>query len=350
MPGPSIITPSHILLCRTDRIGDVVISTSCIHPIREKYPHAALHFLVQPKLAALLNGHAALDSVEVLPDESLNTFARIDCMKSIIAGLAIDTVILLHPDPIVEQAAFEMDVQNRVGYRKYKRTWLTQALPDRRGKGDKHEAQYCFDLLQCIGIEAPRQSLAASLHVAQPASEAALSKLGGRTPRQGFAAIHLGAHGNKLRVPTEHLAEIARWLIHSQDMEVILIGDEDRTHSVDSFLRHIGESGARIKNLHGQLDLAETSLILANARVFASRDTGPAHIAAAVGCPTVTVFVDPAPYASSRRWRPLGEKVVVVEKALERHWFETDRRYANRYRNNITVSDIIDGIGLALNL
>jgi ADP-heptose:LPS heptosyltransferase len=337
-----------ILLCRPDRIGDVILSTACIEPLRAAQPHAKLYLLVPALLRPLLAGHPLLDGVEGLPDAGLDDVERLRTLETRIRDLGIDTLIQLHPDPVVERAAWQASVTRRVGFRKYDRRWLTDALPLRKHRGEKHEARHAFDLLARIGVAAPPDPLRASLHVDPGAREAALAKLDERTRERGYAALHLGAHGRKPRLPEHCFAAAAAWLIDQHDLDIVLIGAEPGDPSVSMFMDLAGERRNRVIDLSGGTTLAEAAWLLGGARVFLSRDTGPAHLAAAMGCPTVTVFAEPGAMMSSRRWRPLGPSTYVVEQPARRRWFETRRRHALRHAASFEPGAVIAALREAL--
>lgn len=336
--------PDRIMLCRTDRIGDLILSTSCIEPLRRHFPKAQLHFLLRPHLAPLLSGHPALDSVATLPEETLPVAERLAQLEQILGRHDIDTLVLLHPDPLVEQAAGRLEVARRIGYRHAGSKHLTEALPDRRKRGDRHEAACVFDLLERLGVAPPPPPLRASLHVDERRRAGARAKIGQRTRERGYALLHLGAHASKARLPAEVMAAVARWLVDARKLDIVLIGAERDDATLRAFLTRLAGAADRITNLYGETDLAESAWVMAEAAVFVSRDTGPAHLAAAMGCPTLTVFVDPNRHMSSRRWRPLGPRVCVVEKPLRRRLLETDGRYERRYLHNITAADLVAAI------
>jgi ADP-heptose:LPS heptosyltransferase len=70
-------------------------------------------------------------------------------------------------------------------------------------------------------------------------------------------------------------------------------------------------------DLRGATDLAELAWLLGSAALCAARDSGPAQLAAAMGCRTLVFFVDPRPILGPVRWTPLGPRVEVLTPAPE---------------------------------
>jgi ADP-heptose:LPS heptosyltransferase len=67
-------------------------------------------------------------------------------------------------------------------------------------------------------------------------------------------------------------------------------------------------------NLAGRLSVAELAALLARCRLLVSNDSGPVHVAAAVGTPVIAIFGRNQRGLSPRRWRPLGEGHAVLHK------------------------------------
>ena len=123
-----------LLIARPDRVGDVIISTSCIMPIRQSFPRCSLYFYAADRMRPLLENHPNLDGFVSDPSR--------------LGPLHLDAVIHLHPDPACYRSACDANVPVRIGYEQRSLTkYLTHPLPDRRSEGVKHEAAYSFDLL-----------------------------------------------------------------------------------------------------------------------------------------------------------------------------------------------------------
>ena len=150
--------------------------------------------------------------------------------------------------------------------------------------------------------------------------------------------MHVGAFGNKPRVPLEFFKQTARRLLYDSGCKIILTGDDENDKSVQQLMASLASE--RVLNLSGALNLAELGQLLLRANAFLSRDTGPAHLSAALGCPTLTIFMQPSPTMSSKRWKPLGDSVYIIEKELKQRWYEGDHSFARRHMKKINVDEI----------
>ena len=139
-------------------MGDVIIATSCLEPIRAQRPGQRIVFAAREVMRPLLEGHPLLAGFVALPDAAT---ARPGTARQSLAGefrrWDAAAFVQLHPDAPSQSAARLADIPRRIGYRHgflLDRT-LTDRLDDRRDAGEKHEAEYNLDLLAVLGIRAP---------------------------------------------------------------------------------------------------------------------------------------------------------------------------------------------------
>lgn len=124
------------------------------------------------------------------------------------------------------------------------------------------------------------------------------------------AAIHPGARGKWRQWPLERFSEIARRIrTEYRDAAVILLGGPGENALVDAVEGFMGFP-ATFKTTG--LSLLETAALFSRCRIFIGNDSAPAHLAAAAGCPTVTLFGPTFP----RMWRPVTDLGEVVFKNL----------------------------------
>jgi ADP-heptose:LPS heptosyltransferase len=228
-------------------------------------------------------------------------------------SLQADAVVVLQPDAVVETAAWLARVPIRAGWarRRFRPQFLTHSRPYSKSEGTKHEARYNFDVLGLVGVPEPA-TLEPSLRPDPAARGRLAARLGAAAPgRSRAVALHLAAHGAKPRAPLAVLAGLAGWLRREKDLQPVLVGTEPDP-SAAAVAREAGLDPADLTDLRGATDLAELAWLLGSAALCASRDSGPAHLAAAMGCPTLVFFVDPRPILGPTRWRPLGRRVEIL--------------------------------------
>lgn len=117
-----------------------------------------------------------------------------------------------------------------------------------------------------------------------------------------YVAVHPGAQYPAREYPAHHFAEVVRLLSEAGHAVVVTGGDHERALTA----RVAGEAGI---DLGGAYDLAGTAQVLAGAAVVVVGNTGPAHLAAAVGRPIVSLFSAVVP---PERWAPYGVPVELL--------------------------------------
>jgi len=177
--------PEAIVLARADRLGDVVISTACIEPVAARFPHARLYFLAHPDYLALLEGHPRLAGT--LPA------GRSMVMGKALEEVRADWLVLLHPDEAVQQAGLFAKVPLRAGFAAYDPRTLTDSLPLGKKRGEKHEAEYCFDLLESLGVGRPAKA-EPSVRLEEGCAQSLAEKFPASERSGPLAVFHLGAH------------------------------------------------------------------------------------------------------------------------------------------------------------
>jgi len=304
--NPSSI--STLVVARPDRLGDVVLSSSCLPAVRSQLPHANLHWLVDERFRSLFHAHPLLNGVVASGAGPL--WRRVQMLREDLRRLRPDALVLLQPNRAVELAARLEQIPVRAGFARL-RCWpqfLTEQTPYRKSLGLEHESFQNFNALALIGVERPAQ-LAPSLSPDPAARLRLRPQLGERTallPR--CAALHLAAHGSKLRAPLIVFARLTAWLRHNHRLGVVLVGLETDPPAAQ-LAELAGVDVAGIIDLRGPRDVAETAWLLSSVPLCVARDSGPAHLAAALGCPTLVLFPDNRPIAGPARWRPLGPHV-----------------------------------------
>ena len=188
----------------------------------------------------------------------------------------------------------------RWGYRgDLRRPLLEPAVPAPTGKG-LHQLRDYDRLLKAMGVEPDRDALP-RLAPAAAAIERARAALAGRRPTGAGPRVALfagGAFGPSKRWPADHFVELARRL-DADGTDILLVAGPAEKELATSIA---GDSGVDPPVLGADLDLAELAALLAEVDLLVTNDSGPMHLAAAVGTRCVAVFGPTDP----RRTAPLG--------------------------------------------
>ena len=147
-----------ILITRTDRIGDLVLTTPLFKILREKYPNAWIAALVFLEHREIVEGNPYLDEV-ILYDKkgSEHSFWGQFRFSQMLRGKKFDAVIHAHGTNRMHLAGWLAGIPVRVGYDRRAPWALTHVHPYNKKEGKKQEAEYLPELLECFGIPSPQE-------------------------------------------------------------------------------------------------------------------------------------------------------------------------------------------------
>ncbi|MFA5117611.1 MAG: lipopolysaccharide heptosyltransferase II [Candidatus Omnitrophota bacterium] len=329
-----------ILVVRTDKIGDVVLSTPVIEALRNGFPSAYLAMMVAPHAKDIIDGNPYLDKVIVYDKDNLQKSWRGTILFARqLSKLRFDLVVVLHPSNRAHLVAYLSGIPKRLGYNRKMGFLLTDRLEHTKQSGQKHEMEYNLDLVRYLGV-VPRHS---GLYVPlTPEAEVWVSKLfvqNGVKENAGLIAIHPAASCiSKFWMP-ERFAQVADRLIDKYNVVVLIVAgakDAAIAEAVMKKMRH------KALNLAGKTSVAQLAVVLQRCRLFISNDSGPVHVAAALKTPVVVIYGRNQPGLGPKRWGPLGPKDQVLHK--EAGCFECLAHYCKKgfaCLKAITVEEVI---------
>jgi heptosyltransferase-2 len=298
--------PGKILLTRTDRIGDVVLTLPMVSVLKQQFPKAEVWILLRRYTAELGSFASELSGV-LLADEQRGTKSFLNLLNEI-RSHRFDAVVLAYPRPRLALMMRVARIATRVGtgYRWYS-VLFNRKVYEHRKTAEKHEAEYNLGLLRGLGCEIPTLSHPhISVNASQREEAMRVRRNLGIHDSERMVILHPGSGGSARDWSVENFVALAASLVKS-GFAVVVTGS-----AAEALLaRQIASAGGGIaKNASGQFTLTQLAAFVSTANVFVSNSTGPLHIAAAVGTPVVA-FYPPATVMSERRWGPLTEKKIV---------------------------------------
>ncbi len=304
--------PKRILITRTDRLGDVVLSTPVIRFLREKYPEAYIAFMVRPENRDAVANNPDLD--EVITYDKYGFQKSFWSTVKFAFGLRkkkFDTAIALHPTNRVHMMLFMAGIRTRIGYDRNMGRLLTKRVPHLKQKGDKHEVDYNFELLERAGFDTSKAGRLPYMVTTDNDRRLVDSVLKDSGVGESIIAVHAGASCPSKRWPSERFAAVADILSEKYRSDIVLVGGDETAEFSEQVLFKMKRKAA---DLTGMLLVGELAELLSRCRLFISNDSGPVHVAVAVGTPVIAIFGRKDPGLSPKRWGPLGEKDVVLHK------------------------------------
>ena len=326
-PATHPVQPERILVRGVNWLGDAVMTTPALVRLRQRFSQAIITLYTPQKLAELWQHHPAIDTLYV-PPVSAGLF---EVARELRAG-HFDLALIF---PNSARSALEpwlAGIPRRVGYARSWRRWLlTAAVPDRPSSQRmiKRSPAAVHALLEKDHTPAPHVSAGPEAHQlneylhlagalgADPAPTPPLLRV---TPGETRAAAEkFGISGSQLllglnpgaeygpakRWPVDRFASVAvalqrqtgcRWVIFGAKADVPLANSLVEAIEAQGRVNPGGTgSGQSPVNLAGATSLRELMALLSCCRVLVTNDTGPMHVAAALGTPVVVPFGSTSP-------------------------------------------------------
>ena len=294
------ITSAHILICRTDNIGDVMLTLPIAARLKQQYPSIKISFLCRAYAAPVVRHCRSVDEVVELEDflsDPAGYFAR----------SGIDTVIIAQPVKQLAQLAFKARIRNRIGNARqklYQLFYCNRRVRFKKGNSEHHEAQFNFEFLRPFGLKTiPEIAEIATLYDFDIPENDEVNGLLAQHPFN--LIIHTKSNGHGREWPIAHYVTLAKQLSAYKDIQLWLTGS---TAEGQWLAENAGEllSLPNVNNVCGRFTLdVLTSFIKAADGLIAS-GTGPLHISAAIGQRTLGLFPPIRPMHPGR-WAPVGE-------------------------------------------
>ncbi len=301
-----------ILIVRTDRIGDVVLSTPVIRVIREAYPQSWLAFMARPYAADILIDNPYLNEVIIYDKyhKHKNWYASFKFAQEL-KDKQFDLAIILHPTNRVHIITYLAGIPQRIGYKKNFSFLLRKKIKDEKAAGLKHESEYNFDILKLIGInsESKETLINVSKEDIEFLSNLLLRK--GVKEKDKFIVIHPAASCSSKIWLKENFIRTAKQLLNSFKIKIILICAKEHINICREISKELPCERVFILE---NLKLKELAALFKKASLLISNDSGPVHIAVAVACPVVAIFGRNQPGLSPRRWGPLDDKSIILHR------------------------------------
>ncbi len=296
-----------ILVVRVDLLGDVVLTLPAVRALRRAYPEAAIDLLALKSTAAILAGDPDVTRVLACDPTLLQhpwKLLRGGNRRELKALLR--TLREAHYDLALSMCGDVASILTRLaaphqsfGYAREAYPFLlTDTLPGGRYHTRQHEVSYVLDLAVAAGGVALPEDARPQLYVAPEVAARMRDVLARAREERGVrgpvVAIHVGArNGQAKRWPPAHIAALAERLTRELDALVALTGAPNEAELAAAVVRRCG---APVLNLVGRTTVPELAALLAASDLCVSGDSGPMHIAGAVGTPVVALHgpTDPA--------------------------------------------------------
>ena len=337
---------NNILIVRTDRIGDVVLSIPMAEILKKKFPSCKITYLIRNYTSALLDGNSFIDEI-LIADESDGEILFVENLKKI-RSKKFDTCIVVNPTLKIALILFLAGIKNRIGtgYRWYS-ILFNQKVFEHRKYGDKHELEYNLNLLSKLGINVI--SSPDKIDFQLKVDSSSINQIDSILNRKGFnegnklIIIHPGSGGSSVDLPKEKLLELTKMLTELPGINVVITGSQN-----EEFLCREFEIHDFVINLAGKLNLSLLKALIKKADLFISNSTGPMHIAAALDI-YVIGFFPKILQCSQKRWGPYTEKKTIFVPAIDCSNCTREQCEKLNCMNSIDIGKVFDETKRVLN-
>lgn len=302
----------NILAVRLDNLGDVLMTTPALRAIKESEPRRRITLLTSDAGAAAARYIPEIDEVIrydaawVKSVWQAPSLSGLRCLSQLTEG-RFDAAIIF---TVYSQSALPAATMTwlagiplrlaHVRENPYQllTDWATEPEPDTT---IRHEVRRQLELVAGVGFTTSDDHLSFELDPAEQAS--AMDKLdeAGIDPARPFIVVHPGATAPSRRYAPAQFAEATRLLAAHTDHQLVVTGAIEERQLVEAVRLH-GARGA--VGMSGQLELGELAAVIARASLLIANNTGPVHIAAALGTPVVDLYALTNPQHTP--WRVLS--------------------------------------------
>jgi len=309
-----MIKPENLLIVRTDRIGDVVLSLPLAEIVKRKYPACKVSFLVRNYTSSLVKDNPFIDHVLLVKEKNNKLLINKNIKE--LRSLKFDACIIVYPTFLLALTIFLSRIKNRIGtgYRWYS-IFFNRKVFEHRKYAEKHELEYNIGLLEEIGIKenvSPRK-INFHLEVSGEERESIKNLLRENEVhiKNKLVIIHPGSGGSSVDLPTEKMIELTKQLSEFENLQILITGNNSEVELCEKFVMNNS-----VKNLAGELNLSQLNTLISFADLFISNSTGPIHIAAAHG-KYVIGFYPKILSCSVKRWGPYTEKRTIFSPTID---------------------------------
>lgn len=285
-----------VLIIRLGSLGDVVLTTAAFHSIIRAHPDSKIYFLLKKRYVRLLDGLVPPERILSFSEQD-NTLSGLIALIKRLWGYRFDYIIDLQA---TLRSVFISELTPGKTFRVRKGSFARRMAVRMRRKPRNGKPMYerFIDAVRPMGGEAALPALAVPLQDREKVASALM--LNGVRVGKPYTVLHPGAKWQLKRWPLGNFVKLGK-MLEKNGMNVILVFGSGEKPSAEEFSFPFPVvSGINLAGLKG---------LIAGAALFIGNDSGPAHIAAALSIPTVSIFGPTHPVLG---FAPVGKKVLSI--------------------------------------
>ena len=323
-----------VLIVRLSAIGDVIQGLPVLCALRDRFPRAMLAWVVEEPTAELLRGHEALDQLIEVPKRWFRSASSLADVRRQLRALRPDIAIDMQGLTKSAAVAWLSGARRRIGFggrdgRELSKWFYTERVRTT----SRHRIDSYLELLRLLGIESPEVRFG----IPERRSDRVVAKEMVRQAgcQGGFCVVNPGAGWPSKRWPLDRYAVVARHLDETWGLPSMVTWKGDKGRGWAETIVSASEGHAR---LAPAMPLIQLAALCRRARLYLGSDSGPLHLAAAVGTPCVGLY---GPWPADRHG-PYGRAHVSVQKMVCQGSTRRRRRASSRFMEAIDVESVCE--------
>jgi len=324
-----------ILIVKPSSLGDIIDALPAVGAIRNRFPSARISWLVKSEWAAILKGHPAIDEVIAVPFRWGAIFQLIRAVRTRPFDLVVDLQGLLRSAIL----GYATGAPVRIGFAAAREgaPWFYTdrvSIPE----GVVHAVDRYRRVAKGLGcdVEGVHFNIPSSAETATNIRR--LLQEGGLSGSAPFALIHPTARWESKKWEPTRFAELADWMAREKKLPIVFVGTKSEKEEVGRIVAKMKQPAI---NVAGKTSLPELAELIRRAAFFVCNDSGPMHLAAAVGTPVVALFGPTDP----KKIGPYGTGHTVIQKEVGCNGCSRNRCIrGNECMKAISVDEVIRAI------
>ena len=334
-------------------MGDIVLALPALSALRRNFPDAKISWLVRSEFAPLLKGHPHLDEIILFDRRFLGkawvnprAFVALSSLIRKLRSSEFDLVIDLQGLLRTALLSFLSGCKRRFGManaREFAYIFYTDKI--KQDRDSIHLVDYYLNIVKAAGVSLRQaqggkqnQTIDTSVQFILPQTGAADNSIAdllksSNVNRSNYAVFVPGSAHDDKRWPAECFAELAGKVSSQFGFSIVAVGTAAEKDIVEQ-IKNL--TNVPITNLAGVTNISELISLLRTAELVVSNDTGPGHIAAALGVPIVMIFGRSNP----ARVAPYGRNYCVAAVEPDGRGFKADSTNPRHNIKFVTVNEV----------
>jgi len=324
------------LILKPSSLGDIIHSLPTLAAIRERFPKAYIGWMVKQEWAGILEGHPCLDELLSFPFKWSSVWPMIREIRKRRFDLILDLQGLLRTGLL----SYLSGAPTRIGFeegREFSHLFYTHRV--KADEDSLHAVDRYLLIARELGAKTDLKRFDISLNERDRARTQKIVKLA--CGDQPILAIHATARQEVKRWPLERFAQLADQISQAGWGIPVFIGAKEDVQDIVLIRKRML---TRSVDFAGQTSLKELASLLKMSRLLITNDSGPMHLAAAVGTPVVALFGPTEP----KKIGPYGKGHVVLQHTEQCSACRTGSEGPHRCLEAISVNEVAEAVNHVL--